>query len=128
MQGCTEIHGVDVAKDEVVIAMHGQTAVRAIANECTAIDAWLEWLEGSKGRSKRRCGISIHQDVQIRRQLSGTACVQDVVNSFGVLLELEREILHMADESGDDGTSDMMASYIREQEKMVWMYSSFLKT
>ncbi|MBN6152543.1 DUF3011 domain-containing protein [Xanthomonas sp. AmX2] len=31
----------------------------------------------SKGRSKRRCGISIHQDVQIRRQLSGTACVQD---------------------------------------------------
>ena len=44
MQGCTEIHGVDVAKDEVVVAMHGQTHARAIANERRAIDAWLETL------------------------------------------------------------------------------------
>jgi transposase len=41
MQGCTEIHGVDVAKDEVVATAHGQTHVRAIANERKAIDAWL---------------------------------------------------------------------------------------
>lgn len=41
MQGCTEIHGVDVAKDEVVVAIHGQASVRAIANERTAIDSWL---------------------------------------------------------------------------------------
>ncbi|MES3041510.1 MAG: IS110 family transposase [Pseudomonadota bacterium] len=47
MQGCLETHGVDVAKDEVVIAVHGQTAVRAIANEGAAIDAWLATL--SKG-------------------------------------------------------------------------------
>jgi transposase len=44
MQGCIEIHGVDVAKDEVVVVMHGQTHVRAIANERRAIDAWLETL------------------------------------------------------------------------------------
>jgi starvation-inducible DNA-binding protein len=64
---------------------------------------------------------------EITNESDSTACVQDVVNSFGILLELERDILHSADEAGDDGTSDMMASYIREQEKMVWMYSSFLK-
>jgi transposase len=44
MQGCTEIHGVDVAKDEVVIAMVSQISVRAIANERSAIDAWLGML------------------------------------------------------------------------------------
>lgn len=48
MQGCTEILGADVAKDEVVVAMHGQSQVRAIVNERKAIDAWLATLpEGS---------------------------------------------------------------------------------
>jgi starvation-inducible DNA-binding protein len=64
---------------------------------------------------------------EITNESDSTACVKDVVDSFSVLLEIERDILHAADEAGDDGTSDMMASYIREQEKLVWMYSSFLK-
>lgn len=41
MQGCTEIYGVDVAKDELVVAMHGHNSVRAISNERKTIDAWL---------------------------------------------------------------------------------------
>jgi transposase len=41
MQGDIDIHGADVAKDEVVVAMHGQTHARAVANERRAIDAWL---------------------------------------------------------------------------------------
>jgi transposase len=41
MQGCTEIYGVDVAKDELVVAMHGYSPVRAISNERKAIDAWI---------------------------------------------------------------------------------------
>lgn len=41
MQGLIEIHGADVAKDEVVVAMHGDSQVRAIANGRKALDAWL---------------------------------------------------------------------------------------
>ncbi len=41
MQGCNEIFGVDVAKDELVVAMHGHSAVRAISNERKAINTWL---------------------------------------------------------------------------------------
>jgi transposase len=41
MQGDSQIHGADVAKDEIVVALHGQAAVRCIANECKAIDTWL---------------------------------------------------------------------------------------
>jgi transposase len=44
MQECIEIHGVDVAKDEIVVAQHGQGRVCCIPNERKAIDAWLQAL------------------------------------------------------------------------------------
>lgn len=44
MQGCLEIHGVDVAKDEVVTAQHGHSPIRSILNEKSALDAWLATL------------------------------------------------------------------------------------
>lgn len=41
MQGCNEIRGVDVAKEELVVATHGSTQVQVIANELAALDTWL---------------------------------------------------------------------------------------
>jgi len=35
-------------------------------------------------------------------------------------------ILTLAGDADDEGTSALMSDYIREQEKMVWMYSAFL--
>lgn len=57
----------------------------------------------------------------------GKACVQHIVDDFKVLLELERELLDMSDEANDEGTNALMSDYIREQEKLVWMYNAFLK-
>jgi starvation-inducible DNA-binding protein len=57
----------------------------------------------------------------------GMEAVKHIVASFNVLLTLEREILHLSDEADDEGTNSMVSDYIREQEKMVWMYSSLLK-
>jgi len=34
--------------------------------------------------------------------------------------------LHAADKAGDEGTNSLMSDYITEQEKLVWMYRSFL--
>ena len=53
--------------------------------------------------------------------------VQVVLDGFAALLRIEREILALSDEYDDEGTNAMMSDYIREQEKLVWMYSSFLK-
>lgn len=53
--------------------------------------------------------------------------VEVVVNGYRQLLSLEREILALAGDSQDEGTNALMSDYIREQEKMVWMYSAFLK-
>jgi starvation-inducible DNA-binding protein len=41
------------------------------------------------------------------------------------LIKLEREILSIANEANDEGTSSLMSDYIRQQEKSIWMYSAF---
>jgi starvation-inducible DNA-binding protein len=43
------------------------------------------------------------------------------------LLKLEREILSLSGDAEDEGTNALMSDYIREHEKSVWMYSTFLK-
>lgn len=57
----------------------------------------------------------------------GKEAVTEVVNGFQVLLEIERRLLKLAEEANDEGTSALMSDYIREQEKLVWMYSAYLK-
>lgn len=56
----------------------------------------------------------------------GADCVQHIVDDFQVLLNLQRELLDMSDEVNDEGTNSLMSDYIREQEKLVWMYNSHL--
>lgn len=56
----------------------------------------------------------------------GIKAVRDIVQSFGVIIALQREILTLSAEAGDEGTNALMSDYIRAQEKLVWMYSAFL--
>ena len=42
------------------------------------------------------------------------------------VIELQRELLSLSAEANDEGTNALMSDYIREQEKSVWMYSSYL--
>jgi starvation-inducible DNA-binding protein len=58
---------------------------------------------------------------------SSEETVKEVLNGIEQLLKGEREILSMAADAGDDGTVDLMTGFIEDQEKMVWMYSAFLK-
>jgi len=56
----------------------------------------------------------------------GQKAVESVLNGFKVLILKERELLKLSAETEDEGTNALMSDYIREQEKLVWMYSSFL--
>lgn len=58
---------------------------------------------------------------------SGKEAMQNVLDSFTNLITLQRQVLELAGETGDEGTNALMSDYIRQQEKMVWMYSSYLK-
>ena len=56
----------------------------------------------------------------------GRACVAELLNSFQIIIGFQRELLDLAGEANDEGTSALMSDYIREQEKLVWMYSAWM--
>ncbi|TXF88419.1 DNA starvation/stationary phase protection protein [Neolewinella aurantiaca] len=57
---------------------------------------------------------------------NGIEAVGDILSSFQTIIILQRELLDLSGDAGDEGTNALMSDYIREQEKLVWMYSSFL--
>jgi starvation-inducible DNA-binding protein len=57
----------------------------------------------------------------------GKKGVQTILDAFETLIVEQRELLKLSADAGDEGTNALMSDYIREQEKLVWMYSSFLK-
>jgi len=57
---------------------------------------------------------------------NGKEAIKVVLANYEILLPLERELLDLSGESNDEGTNALMSDYIREQEKLVWMYSAYL--
>lgn len=70
-----------------------------------------------------------HKNSEIKdsNQVSdGIKAVDTILESFKIIISLQREILDLAGDANDEGTNALMSDYIREQEKLVWMYSSFI--
>lgn len=57
----------------------------------------------------------------------GKNAVADILGSFKAVILLQRSLLQLSADANDEGTNALMSDYIRAQEKLVWMYSSFLK-
>src|SRR5690606_35648631 len=57
----------------------------------------------------------------------GVQDVKDTLDSLRIIIILQREILELSADAEDEGTNALMSDYIREQEKLVWMYSAYLK-
>lgn len=55
----------------------------------------------------------------------GKKAVKDILSSFAVIIALQRELLELSAEANDEGTNAQMSDYIKEQEKLVWMYSAY---
>lgn len=57
----------------------------------------------------------------------GFKAMDQILSSFKIILTKQRAILDLSGESNDEGTNALMSDYIREQEKLVWMYASYLQ-
>lgn len=57
---------------------------------------------------------------------NGTKAVGSILTSFKSIIILQRDLLAMTNDADDEGTNALMSDYIREQEKLVWMYSAFM--
>ncbi|GAB3005449.1 Dps family protein [uncultured Cyclobacterium sp.] len=56
----------------------------------------------------------------------GNEGVQSILGAFETIILRQRELLAISADAEDEGTNALMSDYISEQEKLVWMYSSFL--
>lgn len=57
----------------------------------------------------------------------GVRAVNEILESLQIIITLQRELLHLASDTNDEGTNALMSDYIREQEKLIWMYTAYLK-
>lgn len=81
------------------------------------------------GHAPQHC-YSVYQKVSKIKESSevtdGMKAVENILNSFTIIITLQRELLGLAADAGDEGTNALMSDYIRAQEKLVWMYSAYL--
>lgn len=56
----------------------------------------------------------------------GNKAIEEILAAFKILLTKQRHILEVSGEINDEGTNAQMSDYIREQEKLVWMYSAYM--
>lgn len=52
--------------------------------------------------------------------------VKALIEDMDTLIEMEREILQITAEAGDDGTNDMINRFMQFKEKTTWMLRSFV--
>lgn len=71
--------------------------------------------------------IEISTVKEAKNVSDGKKAMQNILDSFSNLISVEREILELSAEADDEGTNALMSDYIREQEKLVWMYSAYLR-
>lgn len=69
--------------------------------------------------------ITISAIAESNEVTDGMEAVNEIINSLKTIIALQREILDLSAEIKDEGTNSLMSDYIREQEKLVWMYSAF---
>ncbi len=68
-------------------------------------------------------GSSIKEKQNVTDPLEASA---QVLEGLRLFLVKQREILALSAEAEDEGTNALMSDYIREQEKLSWMYQAFL--
>lgn len=71
--------------------------------------------------------VSLSEIKEAKNLSDANSTVTNILDSFKILLTEQRNILSFSNDLGDDGTSSTISDYIRAQEKLVWMYGSFLK-
>lgn len=70
--------------------------------------------------------LAVSEIKEVQNITSGSEGARNILESFLVLLGMQRKLLDLSAEAGDEGTNALMSDYIREQEKMAWMYDAFL--
>lgn len=69
---------------------------------------------------------SVTKIKSVKNVSDGKEGVQIILEAFETIIVSQRKLLKLSADANDEGTNALMSDYIREQEKLVWMYSSYL--
>ena len=70
--------------------------------------------------------ISTSEIKSVKNVSEGKAAIQHILDSFTIIITKQRDLLELSAKANDEGTNALMSDYIREQEKLVWMYRAYL--
>ncbi len=90
-----------------------EVAERILTLGNTPVHSFSEYIKQSA--IKEQVNVSAEKDA-----------VAGILTSLKSVIALQREILTLASDANDEGTSSLMSDYIREQEKLSWMYNAYL--
>ncbi len=65
--------------------------------------------------------VKVHKNISDEKK-----SVESIITDYAILIKKERETLAIAGDADDEGTTDMLAGFIKIQEKTVWMLSAWL--
>ena len=98
-----------------LVARVDEVAERILTLGYTPNNAYSQYLKIS--RIKEDIGVS-----------EGQECLSGTLQGLKTLLDQQREILAFANNANDEGTASQMSDYIKEQEKLVWMFQAACQT
>lgn len=61
-----------------------------------------------------------------KQATEGKECVEGLLAGYKQLIQMQRDLMDVAADAGDEGTAALMSDYIGQQEKTVWMLSAYL--
>jgi starvation-inducible DNA-binding protein len=70
--------------------------------------------------------LEVSEIKEANQTREGIKNVESLVKGLSILIAKQRAVMEVSGEANDEGTNALMSDYIREQEKLVWMYSAFL--
>ena len=70
--------------------------------------------------------LKISSVKELKNVSNGKKAIESIINGFSILVKIEREIFELSGQANDEGTNSLMSDYIPQQEKLIWMYSSYL--
>jgi starvation-inducible DNA-binding protein len=89
-------------------------AERILALEGHPLHTYSDYMDQAK--------INVVKDVS-----ESEAAVRTVISDLNEIMSVEEEALSAATENHDEGTADMITGMIKEHEKTLWMFRSYLK-
>ena len=91
-----------------------EVAERILTIEATPLHSFADYLNSASLKAE----IGVH---------NGETAVKAIVENLSEIVNQQKELRKFAEDGDDGATADMMATFIEEQEKTLWMFKSWLK-